>query len=68
MFRNDCISAANEENVNTGEETPFYVEIVCRLAAMVGQPQEARPSEYVQEQYQLRERIEGGDSPALVTG
>ena len=68
MFRSDCIRAGNVENVNTGEETPFDDALVSRLAAIEGQPLEARASAYVQVHDQLRERLEGGDSPARVTG
>ena len=68
MFRSDCIRAGNVENVNTGEVTPCDDALVSRLAAIEGQPLEARASAYVQVHDQLRERLEGGDSPARVTG
>lgn len=68
MFRSDCIRAGNVGNVNTGEETPFGDALVSRLAVIEDQPLEARAGAYVQVHDELRERLEGGDSPARVTG
>ena len=68
MFRSDCIKAGNVGNVNTGQEAPLDDALVSRLAAIEGQPLEARASAYVQVHDQLRERLEGGDVPAQVNG
>ena len=68
MFRSDCIWAGNVGNVNTGQETPFDEALVSRLAAIEGRPLEDRASAYVQVHDELRERLEGGDVPAGVTG
>ena len=54
--------------MNTGEETPHDDALVSRLAAIEGQPLEARAEAYVQVHDRLRERLEGGDVPAKVTG
>ena len=54
--------------MNTGEETPPGDALVSSLAVIEGQPLEARAAAYVQVHDQLRERLEGGDVPAQVTG
>jgi len=54
--------------VNTGDATPQEDALVSRLAVIEGQPLEARAEAYVQVHDRLRERLEGGDVPAKVTG
>lgn len=68
MFRSDCIRAGNVGNVNTGQEAPLDDALVSRLAEIEAQPLEARASAYVQLHDELRDRLEGGDVPARVSG